>query len=222
MCKKHFPTLSKHTMKRIGIFGGTFDPPHKGHIAIAQKAMKQLSLDTIYFVPAYLPPHKLQHYSITAKHRLSMVKLAIDGKKDFKVTTIELQRRGISYTVDTLKSFRNRFPNAALILIIGADNLEQFQSWRSPKTILQLASLAVYKRRGFSQSLKNQNIAFQPIKGQLLQVSSTEIRKRLKKELTVSKFISKPIERYIKRHLLYVHSHSIIRKRNINEINRTH
>ncbi|MGD0590391.1 MAG: nicotinate (nicotinamide) nucleotide adenylyltransferase [Bacteroidota bacterium] len=209
-------------MSRIGIFGGTFDPPHKGHIAIAEEAMKQLSLDTIYFVPAYLPPHKLQHYSMTAKHRLTMVKLAIDGHKDFKVSMVELQRRGISYTVDTLKAFRSRFPNAALILVIGADNLEQFQSWKSPKAILQLASLAVYKRRGFNRSLKNQNIAFQLIKGQLLQVSSTEIRKRLVKGLTVSKLLSRPIERYIKRHSLYLRSYPIIRKRKINEINRTH
>ncbi len=209
-------------MSRIGIFGGTFDPPHRGHIAIAEKAMKQLSLDIIYFVPAYVPPHKLHHHSITAKHRLTMVKLALDGKKDFKVSTIELRRRGISYTVDTLKSFRNRFPNAALILIVGADNLEQFQSWKSPKVILQLASLAVYRRRGFNQSLKNQNIAFQPIKGQLLQVSSTEIRNRLMKGLTVSKLISKSIERYIKRHALYLHSDPIVRKRNLDEINSTH
>jgi nicotinate-nucleotide adenylyltransferase len=209
-------------MSRIGIFGGTFDPPHKGHIAIAEAAMKQLSLDTIFFMPAYLPPHKLQHYSMTAKHRLTMVKLAVARNKDFKFTTIELQRRGISYTVDTLKDFRGRFPNAALILIIGADNLEQFQSWRSPKTILQIASLAVYKRRGFNQSMKNHNIAFQPIKGQLLQVSSTEIRKRLMKGLTVSKLIPRSIEGYIKRHSLYLHSHSTVRKRKINEINRTH
>jgi len=209
-------------MSRIGIFGGTFDPPHKGHIAIAEAAMKQLSLDTIFFIPAYLPPHKLQHYSMTAKHRLTMLKLAVDRNKDFKVSTIELQRRGISYTVDTLKDFRSHFPYADLILIIGADNLEQFQSWRSPKTILQIASIAVYKRWGFNQSLKNQNIAFQPIKGQLLQVSSTEIRKRLMKGLAVSKLMPRSIERYIKRHSLYLHSHSIVRKRKINEIDRTH
>ena len=207
-------------MRRIGIFGGTFDPPHKGHSAIAEEAMKQLSLDTIYFVPAYVPPHKLHHYSMTSEHRLAMVKLAIDGHKDFKVSTIELQRRGISYTVDTLKAFRSRFPNADLILILGADNLEQFQLWKSPETILQLASLAVYKRRGFNQSMKNQSIAFQPIKGKLHQVSSTEIRNRLMKGLAVSKLLSRSIERYIKRHSLY--SQSIVLKRNRNEINRTH
>jgi nicotinate-nucleotide adenylyltransferase len=200
-------------MKRIGIFGGTFDPPHNGHIAIAEEAMKQLSLDIIYFVPAYLPPHKLQHYSMTAKHRLTMVQLAIDGHKGFEVSTIELRRRGISYTVDTLKAFRRYFPNADLILIIGADNLEQFQSWKSPKVILRLACLAVYKRKGFNQSLKKQNIAFQLIKGQLLQVSSTEIRKRLMKGLIVSKLIPRLIERYIKRHSLYLHSQLVVGKK---------
>ena len=209
-------------MSRIGVFGGTFDPPHKGHIAIAEKAMKQLLLDRIYFIPASLPPHKLQRTSMKAKHRLMMVKKALAGHKRFKVSTMELRRRGISYTVDTLKSFRRRFPNAALVLIIGADNLKQFQSWKSPKAILRLASLAVYKRRGFNQSLKDHDVAFQPIKGQLLQVSSTEIRQRLTKGLTVSKLISKPIERYIKQHSLYVHSHHIVRKNNFNEINRTH
>ena len=209
-------------MNRIGIFGGTFDPPHKGHIAIAEEAMKQFSLDTIYFVPAYLPPHKLQHYSMNAHHRLTMVKLAIAGHKGFKVSTIELQRRGISYTVDTLKAFRKRLPNAVFILIIGADNLEEFQSWKSPKSILHLASLAVYKRKGYNHSLKKHDIAFQPIKGQLLQVSSTEVRKRLLKGLSVSRLIPTSIERYIKRHSLYLHSHPIFRKRNNNEINRTH
>ncbi len=199
-------------MRRIGIFGGTFDPPHKGHIAIAEEAMKQFSLDTIYFVPAFLPPHKLLYYSMTAKHRLTMVKLAIERHKDFKVSTIELKRRGISYTVDTLKAFRSRFPNAALLLIIGADNLGQFQLWKSPHTILQLASLAVYKRKGFNQSLKNQNIAFQPIKGQLLQVSSTEIRRRLAQGLIVSKLIPRSIERYIERHSLYLPSHPLSEK----------
>jgi nicotinate-nucleotide adenylyltransferase len=209
-------------MRRIGIFGGTFDPPHKGHIAVAEKVMKQLSLDTIYFVPVYLPPHKLRLFPVTATQRLKMVKLAIEKHKNFRVSSIELRRRGISYTVDTLKVFRNRFPKADLILIIGADNLEQFQSWKSPKAILELASLAVYKRKGYNQSLKKQDIAFQLIKGKLLQVSSTEIRRRLMKGLTVSRFISKTIENYINRHSLYVRSHPNILKRNVNEINCTH
>jgi len=201
-------------MKRIGIFGGTFDPPHKGHIAIAEKAARQLSLDRIYFVPAYMPPHKLHRDFITAKQRLTMVKLAVRGHNNFRISTVELQRRGISYTIDTLKTFKRRFPNADLILIIGADNLAQFQSWKSPKQILRLAALAVYKRRGFNASLKNRSIAFQPIKGKLLQVSSTKIRNKLEKRMGVSKLITKQIERYIKKHSLYLYINQAARKRN--------
>jgi len=106
-------------------------------------------------------------------------------------------------------------------LIIGADNLKQFQTWKSPKAILRIASLAVYKRKGFNRSLKNQNIAFQPIKGQLLHVSSTEIRKRLSKGLSVSELIPKPIEKYLKQHALYTYSNSLISKRKSHEVNCT-
>jgi nicotinate-nucleotide adenylyltransferase len=210
------------TIKRIGIFGGTFDPPHKGHIAIAEKAMKQFSLNKIYFVPAYLPPHKLNRNFVTAKQRLAMARLAVKGHKNFRVSTVELERRGISYTIDTLKAFRRRFHNADLILIVGADNLEQFQSWRSPQKILQLAALAVYKRKGFNRSLKCKDIPFQPIKGRLYRISSTEVRKRLGNKSAVSKLLPEPIERYINRHSLYLHSSPAAGKRNINEINRTH
>jgi nicotinate-nucleotide adenylyltransferase len=210
------------TKKRIGIFGGTFDPPHKGHIAIAEKAMKQFSLDKIYFVPACMPPHKLDRDFITAKQRLTMVRLAVKGHKNFRVSTVELERRGISYTIDTLKAFRGRFHNYDLFLIIGADNLEQFKSWKSPKMILQLAALAVYKRRGFNQALKNKDIPFQPIKGRLYQISSTEVRKRLGKRMTASKLLPEPIEKYIKRHSLYLHLSPADRQRKLNEINCTH
>ncbi len=194
----------KHKIERIGIFGGTFDPPHNGHIAIAKQAMKQLRLDKVYFVPAYIPPHKLRHYSTTAEHRLKMVRLAIEGKKEFIVSTIELRRCGISYTVETLKSFKKRFPNANLVLIIGADNLAQFNTWKSSKTILQLATLAVYRRKEFHWALNNCKIAFEPIKGKLLHVSSTEIRKRIEKGLPVVKLMPKSIQLYIKQHSLYL------------------
>jgi nicotinate-nucleotide adenylyltransferase len=212
----------RKTLKRIGIFGGTFDPPHRGHIAIAEKAMKQFLLNKIYFVPAYLPPHKLNRNFVTAKQRLSMARLAVKGHKNFRVSTVELERRGISYTIDTLKAFRHRFPDADLVLIIGADNLEQFQLWKSPQKILQLAALAVYKRRGYNRSLKNKDIPFQPIKGRLYRISSTEVRKKLGNKSSVSKLLPEPIERYIKRHSLYLHSSPAAGKRNINEINCTH
>jgi nicotinate-nucleotide adenylyltransferase len=207
-------------MKRIGIFGGTFDPPHKGHIAIAEQAKGQLGLDCVWFVPAYIPPHKHQHSSTSAQHRLKMIKLAVSGRKKFKISAIELERRGISYTIDTLKAFKQQFPEAELVLIIGADNLAQFNSWKSPKTILQLASLAVYKRKGFSPTLKDSAIDFILLKGSMLQVSSTEIRNRIEKGLPIQALVPNPIVLYIKRHSLYTKSTYIPPKRQLYENHR--
>jgi nicotinate-nucleotide adenylyltransferase len=210
----------KKTMRRIGIFGGTFDPPHKGHIAIAEQAKKQLGLDCVYFVPAYIPPHKHQHSSTSAEHRLKMMKLAVSSKKESKVSTIELKRRGISYTVDTLQAFKQRFPKTELVLIIGADNLVQFNSWKSPKTILQLVSLAVYKRKGFSLPLKGSTIDFILLKGRMLRISSTEIRNRIEKGFPIRALVPKPIVAYIKRHSLYTIPTHIPPKRQFHENHR--
>ena len=190
-------------MTRIGIFGGTFDPPHKGHIAIAEQAKKQLGLDFVYFVPAYIPPHKQQHSSSSAKHRMNMLQLAVSGNKEFIVSSIELRRRGISYTIDSLKAFRRRFPNAEMVLIIGADNLLQFHSWKSPKTILQLALLAVYKRKGYTVSLKDSPIDFTMLKGTMLGVSSTEIRHKIECGVSVRPLCLYPIVRYINKACTY-------------------
>jgi nicotinate-nucleotide adenylyltransferase len=207
-------------MKRIGIFGGTFDPPHKGHIAIAEQAMKQLGLDCVYFIPAYIPPHKQQHSSTTVQHRLNMMKLAVSGRKEFKVSTIELRRRGISYTVDTLTVFKKRYPKAQLVLIIGADNLLQFNSWKSPKTILQLASLAVYKRKGFHLPLKESTIDFILLKGQMLLVSSTAIRNKIERGLAIPALVQNSVALYIKQHSLYLTQTHTPQKRRFHENHR--
>jgi nicotinate-nucleotide adenylyltransferase len=207
---------------RIGIFGGTFDPPHRGHIAIAEQAKIQLGLDCVYFIPAYIPPHKRQHSSTTAQHRLIMMRLAVKGKKEFKVSTIELKRRGISYTVDTLKTFNRRFPKAELVLILGADNLIQFNSWKSPKTILQLASLAVYKRHGCSLSLKEKTIDFILLKGRMLRISSTEIRNKIEMGYSIRALVPHSIVLYIKQHSLYSMLTHVPLKRPLHENHRVY
>lgn len=212
--------MTKQSTFRIGIFGGTFDPPHYGHIAIAKQAAKQLMLNKIYFIPAYIPPHKQFHIPTTANNRLAMVKMAIEGQKNFTVSAIELRRRGISYTIDTVRYFRKRYPSAELILIIGADNLAQFHTWKQPATILQLASLAVYKRKGYSTVWNDKEIPFQRIKGMSYNVSSTEVRTRMKKGLPVSKYIAKPVWNYIKHHSLYLEYSR--KNKNCHEINCTH
>jgi nicotinate-nucleotide adenylyltransferase len=211
----------KHT-KSIGIFGGTFDPIHKGHIAIAKQAMKQLSLTRVYFVPTSIPPHKQLRSSATAKHRLAMVKLALEGQNNFKVSSLELQRGGISYTIDTVKSFKKLFPSEKLVLIVGEDNLTQFTSWKSPKTILQLCSLAVYKRKNISRTLINYTYSYEMIKGPFLPVSSTEVRQKIEHGKSISRLLPKSVLSYIKQHSLYQAALPIIRERNSHEINRSH
>lgn len=134
-------------MRRIGIFGGTFDPPHLGHLTIAEWAREALALDRVVFVPAGTPPHKRPVAVTPAVHRLAMTRLAARGHPAFEVTPIETRRRGPSYTVDTLRRFRAEHPRARLFLIVGEDSLDDFGTWRDPHDILALSTLVVAGRR---------------------------------------------------------------------------
>ena len=203
MCGANAAALSRGVDVNIGILGGTFDPPHNGHIAIADQARNQLGLDVVYFVPTFIPPHKRQQSATSAQHRMAMLKLAVHGRTEFIVSPMELMRGGISYTVDTLRSFRDRFPKDKFVLIIGADNLVQFNSWKSPKTILQLASLAVYRREGFNASLKESDLDFIVLKGRMYPISSTEVRNRIEAGRSVRAMVPASIVSYINRYSLY-------------------
>ena len=134
---------------------------------------------------------------------MAMIRAAVRGRKEFKASPIELRRRGISYTVDTLKTFKKRFPETEMVLILGADNLMQFQTWKSPKTILRLASLAVYKRKGFHRALSTTTLNYSVLKGPMLRLSSTAIRTRIARGLSIHTLVPKSIEQYIKQHVLY-------------------
>jgi nicotinate-nucleotide adenylyltransferase len=208
-------------MNRIGIFGGTFDPPHRGHLAIAKQAMKQLSLQTVYFIPACTPPHKQCNTIIKANQRYRMLQLAVAGQKGYKISKIEMRRRGISYTIDTLEAFKDKFPKSKLVLIIGADNLSQFYAWRSPEKILKIASLAVYKRKGFNRVFLSKKIPFIRLSGKSYPISSTDIRKRLAKGSTISGLLTKPVFDYIDHHSLYISNKNQTLKRQ-HEINCTY
>ncbi len=193
----------KNKSKRIGIFGGTFDPPHYGHYAIAKRAKEQLALSKVFFVPAHIPPHKRNRVTTRATDRLNMLRLLIHGTKSFAISTLELKRHGISYTVDTLSAFRRKYPAAELTLIIGEDNLAQLHLWKSPKKILRLASIAVYARSGHARNKKTLLTGAIWLQGTMMSISSTKIRERIRKGLPVSGFVSLPIRAYIKRRGLY-------------------
>jgi nicotinate-nucleotide adenylyltransferase len=135
---------------RIGVFGGTFDPVHFGHLIVAEQCREQGQLDVVLFVPAARPPHK-QDQDVTAfARRVEMLNLAIAGHPAFAVDEIEKDRNGPSYTVDTLEALRNRDPHVDFVLIVGADCLPDLQSWRQPFRIGELAELLVVDRPGWN------------------------------------------------------------------------
>ena len=131
---------------RIGVFGGTFDPPHHGHLAAAEWARDQLGLDKVVFVPAGTPPHKRDRARSSAAARLAMTRLAVRGQPGFVVSDLETRRRGPSFTIDTLRALAAREPRAHWYLIVGEDNLAEFATWREPDAILELATLVVALR----------------------------------------------------------------------------
>ena len=133
---------------RIGIYGGSFDPVHYGHLLLAECAREQLELDTVLFMPAATAPHKQQHTSTSPTARVEMLKLAIGGHRAFEVSDLEIERGGVSYTVDTLTSLRKQYADAELVLLVGADTLADMPNWKDPKTIVTLAQIGVVERTG--------------------------------------------------------------------------
>jgi nicotinate-nucleotide adenylyltransferase len=195
-------------MRRIGVFGGTFDPPHVGHLVIAEHAVTQLGLDRVLFVPAGVPPHKRDRAIAKASHRLAMTRRAVRGNRSFEVSTIEVRRRGASYTIETLRAIAAEHRGARLYLVIGEDSLRDFHTWHEPEAILELATLAVAPRpldpnarRRAPRSRTRRGIV--RIDSPRLEISSSSIRERIRRGRTVRYLVPDAIAAYIVRHRLY-------------------
>ena len=139
-------------MVRIGILGGTFNPPHRGHLALATHARDELSLDEVLLMPVNAPPHKPGGADPAPRHRLEMCRLAIGGEQAIRACGLELERGGPSYTADTLKEIHDRRPEAELTFIVGADTARTLPGWHEPRRVLELAELAVAARAGIDRS----------------------------------------------------------------------
>jgi nicotinate-nucleotide adenylyltransferase len=131
---------------RVGIYGGVFNPPHHGHLIAAQEAHWQLSLDVVVWVPVGDAPHRVMESDPGAEARFEMVEMTVAADERFRVSRIELEREGPSYTVDTLRELREREPEDELFLILGGDQALALQSWREPEQVLELATIAVFER----------------------------------------------------------------------------
>ncbi|MGB2960524.1 MAG: nicotinate-nucleotide adenylyltransferase [Bacteroidota bacterium] len=134
---------------KLGIFGGTFDPPHMGHLIVAEHVREELGLDRVVFVPCSTPPHKQENEITAGHHRMEMVRLAIAGNPAFDDSDMELVRGGVSYTVETLLEFSKQHPDWELFFLVGMDNIGDFYTWLKPERILELSVIVVVKRPGY-------------------------------------------------------------------------
>lgn len=190
-------------MARIGILGGTFDPPHNGHIAIASAALVELDLQKILFIPAKIQPFKAGIAISSANDRIAMLDLALSANDKFEISKIEIEREGISYTVDTLKSLRGTYPLDDLYLLIGADNVSQIEKWHHADEITRLCKIAAANRPGYRQSGSfSERILFFEMTP--VDVSSTEIRRKIRAGESISAMTPQSVEEYILSHKLYI------------------
>lgn len=190
-------------MEHIGIIGGSFDPIHIGHLITAQAVLEKRNLDKIIFIPCYVSPHKVNSKSVAPNHRMEMVKLAIASNPNFTVSDFEIKANKVSYTVETLKHFSKFHKN--IDFIIGYDNLINFNSWKDPDKIVELANLVVLKRNFVAPSYSFHSYFAKAIfvDTPIVEISSTEIRDRIAKDLPVNYFLTKEVNDYIFEHGLY-------------------
>ncbi len=201
--------MGRVTMQRIGVLGGTFDPPHYGHLAIAETARAQLRLERVLFVPAGAPPHRPTPLS-APHHRAAMVEEAIIDNPAFALSRVDLDRAGPHYTETMLSLLQTEYPQAILFLIIGSDNLAQFLTWRNPAHIIRQARLAVMERPGWRPNLEQLEQALPAIRQRLiwlvgppLEISSSALRERVRRGLPLRYLVPPLVEGYIIRHKLY-------------------
>lgn len=202
---------------RIGIFGGSFDPPHNGHLLVALDAMDALSLDRLQVVPAAVQPLKIGQRT-NAEHRLAMTRHCFGGLPRVEVDPIEIERGGLSFSVDTVESYRRQWPSAALHLLIGEDALAGFARWREPERLLSMAQLVVLSRSVSAVASGNSpasaggewvsdagnSYALQRLDTRRVDVSSTEIRARVSGGRSIRGFVPDAVAGYIAAHNLYL------------------
>ncbi len=197
---------------RLGIFGGSFDPVHYGHLILAEQCREQCELDEVWFVPARQPPHKTARHLSPEKARLEMLELATAGHEAFRVSDIELRREGLSYTVDTLQQLHEEGPQRELFFLIGGDSLFDLPHWREPDRIAELATIVAVNRAGRRlperselEQLLGPSLAarIKLVTMPAVDLSSTDIRARVQQGRSIRYLVPRAVEQYILEHGLY-------------------
>ena len=201
-------------MAKIGIFGGSFDPIHFGHLILAERCRDLAELDKVLFVPAFQSPLKSERPSISDDQRVGLLKLAISGHPQFEWSSIEIDRQSVSYTVETLGELKKIYPDDELFFLLGSDSLAGFARWKSPETICELAQLLVINRPGFPRPdlevLKKQlgdekieKIEQHIIASPLIEISSSEIRRRIAASESIRYLMPHACAKHIQHQKLY-------------------
>ncbi len=188
---------------KIGIFGGTFDPVHRGHLQLAQNARTQFLLDKVIFVPAYQPPHKQDIPLLTsAQHRYEMVRLAIEGEHSLELSDCELKRKGVSYTFDTLSEFEKKYPGAMFFLILGKDAFDGLEAWHRASELKKKVRFIIAERKTHEVcGAKDTRVEW--IQMPLCPISASGIRDALKQGRNVDDYLPPKVLQYIRVNALY-------------------
>ncbi|HEV2805772.1 MAG TPA: nicotinate-nucleotide adenylyltransferase [Chthoniobacterales bacterium] len=184
-------------MKTIGIFGGTFDPIHNGHLILARDAVEQLRLDELLFIPAAISPHKLTQQPASPDVRVEMVRAAIDGEPRFCLDTLELERPAPSYTIDTVEALRARDPAAQFVFLVGEDNVAQLPAWHRFDELARMVQFAVLDRSGLDTTHPY------PTVRRHVDISGTDIRNRVARGQSIRYLVPPAVEKIIGQRQLY-------------------
>ena len=197
--------------KSLGILGGTFDPINMGHLRMAEHVFQRMELESIVFIPAYVPPHKLGQDFAPAQDRYAMTELAVADNPHFTVSDMELKRTGVSYTIDTIRQLHAQYEDRELNFIIGADSVAQLHTWHNIEEMLELTRFVAVWRPGYEDAMEElvRHLGEQAKERVLLldtpvyDISSTEIRTRIRQGLGLAGLVPPAVERYIYEHGLY-------------------
>lgn len=190
----------------IGLFGGSFNPPHVAHRIVAEIARDQFELEEIWWIPNATPPHKPSEDLAEVGHRVAMTRRLASSNPTFRLCDIEVERAGISYTVETVRRLQDQYPDTEFGLIIGTDSLDHFAEWHRPEEIVDRVSLIVYKRPGSIEAVPDRRFAnhVRYVAAPVMEVSGTEIRARRRAGRSIRYLVPEPVYAYIEEHDLYL------------------